>query len=225
MSVRRASNFNAPIDITLSEAEDVLARPLMGILDSLNGGATDVSAVVAAWLRSLPSLDQILSLLMKQLESALESIESRSEHIHSSIRRARSDQQYIQVVDITLDRLLGLLSHSSPYTWSTLAELHLHEDFDSEGPSGIQLLTQIAVKLMLAIDCTTFESSQRRVLQLLDVLFTCSHAVSLQGLQVELSLLQLLEKAVRAAQGSLQVELLRVLPQVLKIKEAVGVRG
>lgn len=220
MYARRTSSYNALLDVSPAEAERVLTRPLLILLDQLNGSPTDASAVIAAWLRNLPSLDRVLSILISSFESIIGLMRTRSKRIHSESRRARSERQSIQDLETLLDRIIALLSNSSPFTWVILGELRSNQDNSQDGTiSGTQHLADMTIKTMSIIDSSGNESVKRRCLRLLQLLFTSESFDSLRSSQFEVTLLELLRDTLKHAQGSLQIDFLRVISSALQAKE------
>ncbi|KAF2155384.1 hypothetical protein K461DRAFT_292251 [Myriangium duriaei CBS 260.36] len=218
---RRTSSHSSPLDIDHSEAEAVLSKPLMILLDTLAAGASDSSAVIAAWLRNLPSLSRVISALLSRLESGFDSLGSNQKYVASAKRRNRLDRRSIQMIAECLDRLIELLSNGSPYTWKVLADVHsLTDSEEKTSLTGIRFLANFVTKMMGSVDCAVYEALQRRLLRLLHIMFTSESAISLRDLHLEVPLIQLLRQAIQRSQASVQIEFLRLLSCSLKVKES-----
>ncbi|GAM83207.1 hypothetical protein ANO11243_011930 [Dothideomycetidae sp. 11243] len=202
------------------EAEAILLRPLMIVVDHISSDSSDSGAAITAWLWQLPSLDRVLSALLSQMEIGHSSIAATSKQVQHPARRERIDRQCVMNLETTLDRLTGLLANSSPYTWTILSSLH--QDIggpESKSLTGIQALADLCVKMMTSINCAFHEALQRRLLRLLYTLFKSDSATGLRDLHVEDSILRLLDEAIQRGNEALQIDFLRLLSCILVVRE------
>ena len=222
--MRRVSSMANIHELHGVNPEAVLTRPLLALLDSLTDPTSDACTFLLSWLRQLPSLDRVFSVLFTQLARACTGLQELAEK-HSVPNRNRRDSfQHFRLVESTLRHILNILRLGSSHAWEVLAELR-PQNSDQDAITGIQYIASTCASLVRDSAKSVADAQLtvlHQALPLLQELLDSQYASTLKYLQLEDDLIDALVGHLRhpsgKASGVLQTIFLKTITKALKLR-------
>ncbi|KAF4556218.1 Dopey-like protein [Elsinoe fawcettii] len=218
---RRTSNYTHQMEVSSLDAEQLLQKPLMVLLDSLEVIGSDFAAFSIAWLRSLPSMDRIFSGLLGQLEAQFANFKSLTKAHNTVLRQHRAQHEGVAALQRTTVKITNILQRGSESTWKVLGEIRSQEEDEKQSAlSGTEFLAQFCIEVIRTVDSRSFETIHRQLLRLLDLLLESDSAAVLQHLVVEDTLISVIRDLIKFGKANLQIEYLSTITKALGVREA-----
>ncbi|GAB7344767.1 hypothetical protein MBLNU457_3235t1 [Dothideomycetes sp. NU457] len=221
--MRRVSSMANIHDLNGVDPELVLTRPLLALLDSLAEPDSEACMFLLSWLRQLPSLDRVFSILFTQLAGACSGFQELARKHSVPDRNRRGSLQYFRIIEGILRHILSILRSGSSHVWDVLAELR-PQNAGQDAMTGVQYITSTCASLVreqatFARDAHTAVLHQ--ALPLLQEMLDSQHASTIRPLQLEddliSTLISLLQHPSGNASGTLQTIFLRTITKALKL--------
>ncbi|KAK4969211.1 hypothetical protein LTR66_011747 [Elasticomyces elasticus] len=205
--------------------EKVLTRPLLLVLDFLQDDTADVALIVQSWLQSLPSVERVLAIVVKNLAHLLADLQGVSDgQTYAVVRNAQPRERAGPNRELLhyLKLLFNVLKMASEHTWTVCA----HEVVDapdqtqpSSQPISYQAcFVQVCMRVLSTEVTLLSEVHQRAALSLLDLVLSNPYASALQILEVENNLINNLVTSLSSLPPSLQALYLRVIERALELR-------
>jgi hypothetical protein len=222
---RRSSAIGIPTVSSLAGGfRPILTRPLLLLLDSLTEDGTELSAFMTSWLQDLPTLTNVIEVLLIHLQD-LQCLRSNASLIPDRSSQSQSPRK--QTDDTKeclyyLRHILNILKRPSHHTWLTLADVPAPQTLEST-PHRLPLqeyILQICLKA-LSIDTNAKDAQKPHLQDLSQIAATIilriyqgPFAASLKDLQLEVPLMGKL----RTSGPSLQSLLLEAILSCLRVR-------
>ncbi|KAF2100086.1 hypothetical protein NA57DRAFT_37906 [Rhizodiscina lignyota] len=228
--VRRVSGMpGMPVgSTTVVDHEAMLAQPLLSLLDSLADGDSELFVFIVSWLQELPSLGRVFSILTTRL-CCMQCIQRApilrlGTDFHSSLSLPQDDSRECLYY---MQHIANILKYSSDHTWMTIAgDTATGFEKDSEGKPQQMILQNLLVEIcMRVLDIPFFDSSRAAVvalhrvaLSILQSVLRSPFAAPLKELELEVSLLERLQRSLDGMDSLLQSSLLETILAALKLQ-------
>lgn len=191
----------------------ILSEPLLLVLDVLREPSAAASQVVKNWLSGLPSLDQVLSILLRRMN------ELQDDGFHrepDSNAQGRWRDQHVRDTVSALDLLQAVLGTGNRSTWDCLAAFNTRE-LGADDESGPMFLARACVRLLSTAQTPSTELDEG-VLSLLELLIASPVADELKALDLESSLIDRLIASLSDGKHALQGLLLQLVTDAIKLR-------
>ena len=216
---RRTSSFSAAHDFNARNAEQILLRPLLLLLDKLQDETSETAIFLHSWIQRLPSLDKIFSILFTLIEAECQSYEDASIRHGAQSRRQRYAGQAARDLARTHKHMLNILKHASSHTWSVLTSIQPKNPMgQAPPPNGTHFLALSCIKaLKMRTDSPALHLEQL-ALETLQILLESPSATILKALEIEDALIDQLTQKLDRYSGSIQTEYLRAITKALRVR-------
>lgn len=214
------------ISDTNIDAEQVLARPLLLLLDSLQVESTGASDVIRSWLQTLPSLDRVFNILLSRLQVSLNAHFTRPEGGSAARRKQRDADQSLEDIVFCLQHLRNILRHTSPHTWFVLANLQMvSSKAADQTTNGMEMLALMCLKALALHGNDITESVHHASLTVLQAILAGPNHNILKELRIDDTLIDLLSRSLSNAIGSLQTVYLQTISVALRLRATTAPDG
>lgn len=198
---------------------EILAEPLMLMLDVLHDSKNKAFDAVRSWLSTLSSLDQVFSILLQRLESVAHASVARG--INSGIlRRNEADRRRSLVY--MLGHFEHLLQIQNRWMWESLSTATSNIDEDAS-MDGTLILAQCCTEIISDAQ-NSWPDLDRRALAVLKSLITGPDMPELQ-MKLETTLTNKLLRCLSEDGDSLQGLLLDLIPKAIRKRLATNVEA
>ena len=203
----------------------ILSRPLLIVLDSLEHIGSEEAAFVAGWLQQLPSLPNVLELLVAQIRE-LKSVKESAGH-HSGRRAARPQEHADRDECLFLLRhILRIIQAASEHTWIVLAgdtTMPLDSFGSKEGQEIVLhgFFIQICMRLLAVADYTSTRATtdlERVALEMIQLIVDGPFSAPLKELELEVELLKMLNSKLDTLPSQLQTSFLNTITACLRLR-------
>ncbi|KAL1303267.1 hypothetical protein AAFC00_006679 [Neodothiora populina] len=200
------------------DAEKVLTRPLLILLDSLQVEGTGASDVIRSWLQALPSLDRVFYILLSRLQDDLDAYSHSSSETSAAKRQQRDMHQSLDDVVFCLQHIRNILRCPSSHTWIVLANLKLKAS-KSPQPSttATEMLALTCLKALALRGDGATETVHHASLTVLQALLAGPNYEALHELRIDDTLIDLLSRSLADPISSLQTVYLQAISTALKV--------
>ncbi|KAI4747245.1 hypothetical protein E4T50_02454 [Aureobasidium sp. EXF-12298] len=208
------------------DAERVLTRPLLLLLDSLNAEGTGAADVVRSWLQSLSSLDRVFYIICSKLQNDMDAFAREAGKKEARHRTRRNAEQSLNGVYFCLQHLRNLLRNPNEHMWLTLSNLQFN--FSSKSRLGtsktdaVEFLSRMCLKTLALQGHIIPQSLQHASLTILQTLLECPDSSVLKQLEIDDALISTLSKALEGPIGALQTVYLETISKALRLRATSG---
>lgn len=195
----------------------VLEQPLLLILDDMEDPVLPAFEVVKSWLDGLPSLEQILLLLFRNLNDVSPRNAQTHEPGEKQEKRHRADAY--RHVEYFLGVFHNILLHGGHWTWQCLSRTLVVDQTHDDERDGLTYLTSFCVRML----CNEQHNSldlERRLISLLELLLNSPAASDLRSLELDSIFLDRLMACIDGDMSVLQGGLLRLAQLALRLRSS-----
>ncbi|WPG98053.1 Hypothetical protein R9X50_00083800 [Acrodontium crateriforme] len=214
---RKGSNVSMTDADHLARRLETLGEPLLLVLDGLHDPLHPEFEFVKRWLLNLPSLEQILKMLLARIQSV-------SATDPSTIPDPHIQKRHRQDCEANLEYLLGqvanVLTHGNSWTWDCLSAVSNVSSINSEAISGLIYVAKVCIDVVCQGNSGSI-SLTRKALSILDTLVSGPDGTELQFLEIDSRLISHLTESLESGeQNSLQGQLLQLTTRTMRLRMA-----
>lgn len=211
---RRGSNMSNSSDVEqIARQRHILKKPLLLILDTLDNTMNPGFDAVRLWLSELPSLEQVFTILLSQLDHFLKALGPKPD----SRTQVRDERNRIAELEYVLDHLGNVLIHGNGWTWQSLRDAHNPQSQTEEPQDGLFLLARACTSLLEG-PTQTSKTLDAQVLRILGTLITGPAASNLRPLELDSLLMNRLIRSLTGNEDIAQVTLLPLITNAIRLR-------
>lgn len=211
---RRGSAIPGVSDATHAARHiDILSKPLLLVLDLLQGPSGGPADVVRSWLSSLSSLGQVYMILLQRICTSLNDHQSILPDADDRVRHAN---QQIEELAYYVGLLRSVLELSSDWSWECLTALDT-SDLSEGDAGGLVLVARICMRLLSPSNPSSAQLDQG-IFALVSKMVTSPVAAELCALDLDSCLIDRLIAGLSGVGDTLQSQLLQLIPRAIKLR-------
>ena len=193
----------------------VLTEPLMLILSQLDNSDETIAEVVKDWLQKLPTLDQVLNIHFDLLTKLMD---SPGDLAGTDTRRSnRLDDEIIRNLGYIVGHFLSIVKHGNDWIWSCLEHVSPSSTLDGRATMGFVFLGQCCSRFVCN-DEYFAHGLRHKAIGVLHILLSGPSAALLKSLDLDSRFIERLINSLANDESNLQVPLLRLVRQSLKLR-------
>ena len=193
--------------------QSTLREPLLLVLDQLCNPSNAGFGLVKAWVSTLPSLGQVLTILLECLAAYASSDVPR---VPDERTDERQDQERKRLLEYYLTHFKNLLACRSDWIWQCLQASPAPAIVDGETANGFLFLAQTSIDVLCA-PVKNSTSLHQTAVAVLDTILNGPVALELKSINLDVIMIDRLISSLQEEDGNLQGLLLRLTVQAINL--------